>query len=67
MVASGTGMTLMPELACHPTQNAVYRPFTKPEPRREIGLVWRKTSAKKIALQTIVKIIKNEEKHWQLS
>ena len=49
MVAAGTGITLMPVMAVKPpvaqTDNLVTRPFTEPEPKRTIALVWRKSTA----------------------
>ena len=42
MVASGAGITLMPQIAAVPTRNLVYIPFKKGEaPLRKIGLVAR--------------------------
>lgn len=45
MVRAGTGMTFMPRIAIRENDDGIcYLPFTKPEPKRSIGLVWRKTS-----------------------
>ena len=50
MVASGTGVTLLPSIAVdiegerNPT--LVSLPFTKPRPNRTIGLAWRSTTAR---------------------
>lgn len=51
MVANGYGITLLPEMAI---SSEVHRggeirllPFAAPEPKREIGLVWRKTSPRR--------------------
>jgi LysR family hydrogen peroxide-inducible transcriptional activator len=50
MVANGLGMTLLPELAidleCRRGDIKVMR-FTDPEPRRVVGLAWRKSSPRK--------------------
>jgi LysR family transcriptional regulator, hydrogen peroxide-inducible genes activator len=51
MVANGYGITLLPEMAIareihHPGDIRLLR-FKPPEPKREIGLVWRKTSPRK--------------------
>jgi|JRHI01.1.fsa_nt_gi LysR family hydrogen peroxide-inducible transcriptional activator len=51
MVANGYGTTLLPEMAVpteiHPgAPVAVFR-LDEPQPRRTVGLVWRKTSARK--------------------
>ena len=49
MVAGGLGVTLLPASAVSsdavPPDVAV-RPFRKPPPTREIGLLWRRTSAR---------------------
>ncbi len=48
MVASNSGLTLMPVLAVKPpipmTDNIVLRPFAPPAPSRTIALVWRSSS-----------------------
>jgi LysR family hydrogen peroxide-inducible transcriptional activator len=51
MVANGYGITLLPEMAIareihHPGDIRLLR-FAPPEPKREIGLAWRKTSPRK--------------------
>jgi len=48
MVASSDAVTLMPQLATRADDAASMRyiPFANPAPSREIGLVWRKTSAR---------------------
>ncbi len=50
MVANGFGATLLPEMAIdaevHDERTAMLR-FRDPEPSREIGLAWRRTSARK--------------------
>lgn len=46
MVASGVGVTLMPELARRAGDGIVYLPFADTAPRRTIALTWRKTSAR---------------------
>jgi LysR family hydrogen peroxide-inducible transcriptional activator len=57
MVATGAGVTLLPELA---TQDAyrhargvVVRPFARPAPVRRIGGVWRKTTARHAAIDAV--------------
>jgi LysR family transcriptional regulator, hydrogen peroxide-inducible genes activator len=51
LIANGFGATLLPEMAlnaeigANPEVRAVR--FADPEPRREIGLAWRRTSARK--------------------
>lgn len=48
MVANGYGVTLLPEMATsievHPRDDIRLLRFAEPEPKREIGLVWRKSS-----------------------
>ena len=50
MVATGAGVTLLPELASRGAygnaRGVVLRPFVKPAPVRHIGAVWRKTTAR---------------------
>lgn len=61
MVASGVGVTLLPELATRGAYGAargiVVRPFTRPAPTRSIGIVWRKSSARREAIEAIAKVI----------
>jgi len=61
MVATGAGVTLLPELASRgaygSARGVVLRPFTKPAPVRHIGAVWRKTTARKPAIEAVCKII----------
>ena len=59
MVAAGVGITLIPELACHKNnKNICYIPFKNPQPTRSIGMVWRKTTAREVLLNDIVKKVK---------
>jgi len=52
MVASGTGMTLIPELASDKQVEGVsYLSFVEPQPRREIVMLIRKQSARRPALE----------------
>ena len=47
MVANGYGVTLVPEIATRSEvrdRRVVLKRFAAPEPGREIGLAWRKTS-----------------------
>ncbi len=50
MVGGGLGMTLLPEIALsvetHSSPNLVVRPFRDPRPTRQVGLVWRRASAR---------------------
>jgi len=64
MVATGAGVTLLPELASRGayggSQGVVLRPFVKPAPVRHVGAVWRKTTARLPAIDAVCKVI---EKH----
>src|SRR5580658_2325635 len=61
MVASGTGVTLLPELASRGAYGAargvVIRPFCRPVPVRHIGAIWRKTSARLAAITAVCDLI----------
>jgi LysR family hydrogen peroxide-inducible transcriptional activator len=50
MVMAGNGVTLMPRIAARTGDGLRYIPFRSPEPEREIALVWRKTSPRKLFL-----------------
>ena len=53
MVAAGVGITLIPKLACSPSDTIIYIPFGSPKPIRTIGLFWRASSTKQILLNKI--------------
>jgi LysR family transcriptional regulator, hydrogen peroxide-inducible genes activator len=61
MVATGAGLTLLPELASRGAygnaKGVVIRPFAKPAPSRHVGAVWRKTTARRPAIDAICKLI----------
>lgn len=61
MVASGSGITLLPELATRgayaSTKGVVLRSFAKPAPARTVGAVWRKSSARRAAIEAVAKEI----------
>jgi len=61
MVAAGAGVTLLPELATQGAYGAVrglvVRPFSRPVPTRHIGAVWRKTSARRAAIDAVCEIL----------
>lgn len=61
MVATGAGLTLLPELAgrgaYRNARGVVLRPFAKPVPQRHIGAIWRKTSARGAAIEALCTII----------
>ncbi len=66
MVATGSGITLLPELASRGAygnaRGVVTRPFSKPVPVRHIGAVWRKTSARRPAIEAVGKVISEHAK-----
>jgi LysR family transcriptional regulator, hydrogen peroxide-inducible genes activator len=66
MVATGSGITLLPELASRGAygnaRGVVMRPFVKPVPVRRIGAVWRKTSARVPAIEAVGKLIAEHAK-----
>jgi LysR family hydrogen peroxide-inducible transcriptional activator len=61
MVAAGSGITLLPQLASlggyGNTRGVLVKPFTKPAPSRTIGMVWRKSTARRAAILALSKHI----------
>jgi LysR family hydrogen peroxide-inducible transcriptional activator len=61
MVAAGAGVTLMPELASRGAygnaRGVAIRPLARPTPHRQIGAVWRKSSARLAAIQAFCDIL----------
>ena len=61
MVANGYGVTLLPEMAIdaeiHRGGDIRLLRFPKPEPKREIGLAWRKTSPRKAEFAQFGKLL----------
>jgi LysR family hydrogen peroxide-inducible transcriptional activator len=61
MVASGVGITLLPELAGRGAYGAArgvtIKPFAKPVPTRTIGAVWRKSSARRAVILALAQQI----------
>jgi len=57
MVATGTGMTLIPELACGNKAGITFIPFTDPQPSRDVVMLVRKNSARIPALERISQVI----------
>jgi LysR family transcriptional regulator, hydrogen peroxide-inducible genes activator len=61
MVASGSGITLLPELASSGAygnaRGVNIIPFAKPAPVRRIGALWRKTSAHSTAIAAVCDVI----------
>jgi LysR family transcriptional regulator, hydrogen peroxide-inducible genes activator len=57
MVVAGVGITLLPALATRGAYGGghglVIRPFARPAPNRQIGAVWRKSSARAAAIAAV--------------
>jgi len=61
MVASGYGVTLLPEMAVESEATgrnsiAVLR-FAAPEPRRSVGLVWRRSSPRRADFEALGRLL----------
>ena len=61
MVATGAGVTLLPELAgsgaYRSARGVALRPFARPAPQRRIGAVWRKSTARRAAIDALCALI----------
>jgi len=61
MVAAGAGVTLLPELAgrgaYRNARGVVLRPFTRPAPARCIGALWRKSTARRPAIDALARLL----------
>ncbi len=61
MVAAGAGITLLPELAgrgaYRNARGVVLRPFARPAPVRHIGALWRKSTARRAAIDALARVI----------
>jgi LysR family hydrogen peroxide-inducible transcriptional activator len=61
MVASGSGITLLPQLAASGAygnaRGVVTVPFANPVPQRHIGALWRKSTARGKAIETVCDVI----------
>ena len=66
MVATGAGITLLPELASQGAyghaRGVAIRPFSRPAPVRHVGAVWRKSSARVAAIEGVCKAISEHAK-----
>jgi LysR family transcriptional regulator, hydrogen peroxide-inducible genes activator len=62
MVATGAGVTLLPELAgrgaYRNARGVALRPFARPAPERHIGALWRKSSARRAAIDALCALIR---------
>jgi LysR family transcriptional regulator, hydrogen peroxide-inducible genes activator len=61
MVAAGAGVTLLPERAARgayrSARGVVLRPFARPVPVRHIGVVWRKSTARRAAIDALAELV----------
>ena len=61
MVATGAGVTLLPELAgrgaYRNARGVVLRPFARPAPARQVGALWRRSTARAGAIDALCKLI----------
>jgi len=61
MVAANVGMTLLPQLSVMPpvavNDHLLLRRFAEPQPKRQIGLLWRKSDAREPLMQTLAEIL----------
>ena len=61
MVSSGTGITLIPEMAISQEEqrnpDVIFRPFDEGGPSRRIGLAWRKSSARSREFESLGEMI----------
>jgi LysR family hydrogen peroxide-inducible transcriptional activator len=58
LVRAGTGVTLIPEIARNENDGLCYIPFESPAPKRTIGLVWRRCSARGALVESIAEIVR---------
>lgn len=67
MVASGGGITLLPELAVQPPvpryRGVALLHFSSPAPSRRIGMVWRSTSAFGTFLPKVAEVVRTAMSH----
>ncbi len=69
MVRHGMGLTLIPEIAVRAEENAGHMriiPFRGEQPKREIGLFWRRQSKRRKDFQALADAIHECAKIWQL-
>ncbi len=61
MVAAGAGITLLPQLATEGTygsaRGVAVVPFARPAPTRRVGAVWRKTTARRAAIDALCAVL----------
>ncbi len=60
LVASGAGMTLLPEMAIQKSNtNIALKPFSKPVPTRKVGMVWRQNSARLACCEKMMSLFRD--------
>ena len=61
MVATGAGITLLPQLATQgvhgSSRGVVVLPFVRPAPSRRIGAIWRRSTARGPAIDTVCDLV----------
>ncbi len=61
MVATGAGVTLLPQLAgsgaYRSGRGVALRPFVRPAPQRQVGALWRPSTARRAAIEALCKLI----------
>lgn len=57
MVATGSGVTLLPALAINKNSNITIKPISKQKAYRTIGMLWRKQSVREQCCNEITKIV----------
>ena len=66
MVATGAGITLLPELASRGAyghaKGVTVRPFARPAPVRRVGAIWRKSSARTPVIDAVCKLVAEHAK-----
>jgi LysR family hydrogen peroxide-inducible transcriptional activator len=61
MVATGAGVTLLPQLASRgawgDARGVAVRPFANPAPSRHVGALWRRSTARQAAIDAVCRVI----------
>jgi LysR family transcriptional regulator, hydrogen peroxide-inducible genes activator len=61
MVATGAGLTLLPLLAARGAygnaRGVAIRPFVRPAPSRQVGAIWRRSTARRPAIEALCALI----------
>ena len=61
MVAAGAGVTLLPQLASQGAygnaRGVEIRKFARPAPVRHVGAVWRRTTARRAAIEAVTRLV----------